>query len=76
MNAIGRIDTCIYIQAIYIPGKYHQMFVSCTEIMLAEGNANMAVSDLVKALRPRGRAAVPDDVKAELLTKLRAQIVS
>lgn len=50
--------------------------VACTEIMLAEGNANMAVSDLVKALRPRGRAAVPDDVKAELLTKLRAQIVS
>ncbi|EIE20401.1 hypothetical protein COCSUDRAFT_57549 [Coccomyxa subellipsoidea C-169] len=46
------------------------------EIMLAEGNANLAVSDLVKALRPRGRAAVPDDVKAELLAKLRAEIVS
>ena len=49
---------------------------ACAEIMLAEGNANLAVSDLVKALRPRGRAAVPDDVKAELLAKLRAEIVS
>lgn len=36
----------------------------------------MTVSEMVKALRPRGRAAVPDDVKAELLAKLRAQIVS
>jgi enhancer of yellow 2 transcription factor len=46
------------------------------EIMLAEGNASMTVDDLVKALRPRGRASVPDNIKAELLSKLRAHIVS
>jgi enhancer of yellow 2 transcription factor len=52
------------------------IFVLLAEILLAEGNANMTVDELVKALRPRGRASVPDNVKAELLSKLRAHIVS
>ena len=36
----------------------------------------MTVDELVRAIKPRGRAAVPDNIKAELLAKLRAHIVS
>ncbi len=36
----------------------------------------MTVDALVKALRPRGRMTVPDNIKAELLSKLRAAIVT
>ncbi|CAK0787296.1 hypothetical protein CVIRNUC_010514 [Coccomyxa viridis] len=46
------------------------------EILLQEGNENMTVDALVKALRPRGRMTVPDNIKAELLSKLRAAIVT
>ena len=46
------------------------------EILLQDGNENMTVDALVKALRPRGRTTVPDNIKAELLSKLRAAIVS
>lgn len=36
----------------------------------------MTVDELVKALKPQGRMSVPDNIKAELLSKLRAAIVS
>ncbi len=36
----------------------------------------MTVDELVRALKPRGRTTVPDNIKAELLSKLRAAIVS
>ena len=48
----------------------------CAEILLQDGNENMTVDALVKALRPRGRMTVPDNIKAELLSKLRAAIVT
>ena len=34
------------------------------------------MDELVRAIKPRGRTAVPDNIKAELLGKLRAHIVS
>ena len=46
------------------------------EILLQDGNENMTVDALVKALRPQGRMTVPDNIKAELLSKLRTAIVS
>ncbi len=45
------------------------------EVMRSAGKA-MTVDELVRAIKPRGRAAVPDNIKAELLAKLRAHIVS
>ncbi len=42
--------------------------------MRAHPDGGMTVEELVRALKPRGRAAVPDAVKAELLASLRAAI--
>ncbi len=36
----------------------------------------MTVEDIVRAVRPEGRAAVPDAVKAELLSKIREFITN
>ena len=52
-------------------------YKSCyAEILLTDANEKMTVDELVKALKPRGRMTVPDNIKAELLSKLRAAIVS
>ena len=44
------------------------------ELMRAKADGGLTVDELVAALKPRGRAAVPDAVKAELLAALRAAI--
>lgn len=53
--------------------RCHHLFA---EILLKDGNEKITVDELVRALKPRGRMAVPDNIKAELLSKLRAAIVS
>lgn len=53
--------------------RYQNRFA---EILLKDGNEKMTVDELVRALKPRGRTTVPDNIKAELLSKLRAAIVS
>jgi len=50
--------------------------VTHAETLLKDGNEKMTVDELVKALKPRGRMTVPDNIKAELLSKLRSAIVS
>ena len=44
------------------------------DVLRERGTAT--VDELVKSVRPRGRASVPDDVKAELLTQLRSAILN
>ena len=44
------------------------------ELMRAKPDGALTVDELVRQVRPRGRAAVPDAVKAELLAALRAAI--
>jgi enhancer of yellow 2 transcription factor len=44
------------------------------ELMRGRPEGGLTVDELVRALKPRGRAAVPDAVKAELLAALRAAI--
>ena len=47
-----------------------------TEGIHSEDNRVKTVEQLVGELRPRGRALVPDAVKADLLRRLRLQILS
>lgn len=43
----------------------------CKEIVKKKGLENVTVEDLVAEATPRGRALVPDDVKRELLGRIR-----
>ena len=43
----------------------------CKEIIRGKGLEKISVDELVDEITPRGRATVPDDVKAELLQRIR-----
>lgn len=43
----------------------------CKEIIRSKGLEKITVDELVDAITPRGRATVPDDIKAELLQRIR-----
>ncbi|EDO41625.1 predicted protein [Nematostella vectensis] len=43
----------------------------CKEIIKQKGLDNVTVEDLVKTITPKGRALVPDEVKRELLQRIR-----
>lgn len=47
---------------------------SFAEALRERGSAT--VDEIVKSVKPKGRASVPDDVKAELLGQLRAVITA
>lgn len=49
---------------------------SVADFVKSHGKDNLTVDDIVKAIRPFGRANVPDSIKAELLNKLRKEILS
>ena len=42
---------------------------------MLSSDKKMTVDELVKAIKPRGQMSVPDNIKAELLAKLRTQII-
>lgn len=46
----------------------------CKEIVRAKGLENVTVDDLVAEITPKGRALVPDQVKKELLQRIRTFI--
>lgn len=43
----------------------------CKEIVKRKGLEQVTVDDLVAEITPKGRALVPDDVKRELLSRIR-----
>ena len=43
----------------------------CKEIIRGKGLEKISVDELVDEITPRGRATVPDDIKAELLQRIR-----
>ncbi|GBF89903.1 transcription and mRNA export factor-like [Raphidocelis subcapitata] len=43
----------------------------CREFIAQRGRDNVTAEEVVRAVRPQGRAAVPDSVKADLLARIR-----
>lgn len=43
----------------------------CKEIIRKKGLEKITVDELVDEITPRGRATVPDDIKSELLQRIR-----
>mmetsp|Transcript_1523 Transcript_1523/g.3690 ORF Transcript_1523/g.3690 Transcript_1523/m.3690 type:complete len:100 (+) Transcript_1523:152-451(+) len=43
----------------------------CKEVIKSKGLEQISVEDLVAEITPRGRATIPDDIKAELLERIR-----
>ncbi|KAL6011049.1 hypothetical protein ACLOJK_001493 [Asimina triloba] len=57
-------------------GWKDEMKTLCRAFTKKKGRNNVTVDDLVHVVTPKGRASVPDAVKAELLQRIRAFIVS
>ncbi|KAL6521822.1 Transcription and mRNA export factor eny2 [Orobanche gracilis] len=57
-------------------GWKDEMRAICREIVKKNGRENVTLDDLVRAITPKGRASIPDSVKAELLQKIRTFLVS
>jgi enhancer of yellow 2 transcription factor len=53
-------------------GWREQLKAHCKEIVRQKGLENITVDDLVLEVTPYARSIVPDDVKKELLTRIRA----
>lgn len=43
----------------------------CRALIKKKGRNNVTVDDLVRVITPKGRASIPDPVKAELLQRIR-----
>jgi enhancer of yellow 2 transcription factor len=43
----------------------------CKELIKSKGLEHVSVEELVASITPRGRATVPDDVKADLIMRIR-----
>ncbi|EFJ40812.1 hypothetical protein VOLCADRAFT_68978, partial [Volvox carteri f. nagariensis] len=48
----------------------------CREYVTKKGRETVTTDDIVRAVRPEGRATVPDSVKAELLAEIKKFILS
>ncbi|XP_020539009.1 transcription and mRNA export factor ENY2 isoform X2 [Jatropha curcas] len=57
-------------------GWKDEMQAICRAITRKKGRNNVTVDDLVHVITPKGRASVPDSVKAELLQRIRSFIAS
>ncbi|KAK4426056.1 Transcription and export factor ENY2 [Sesamum alatum] len=57
-------------------GWKDEMRALCRAFIKKNGRENVTVDDLVRAITPKGRASIPDSVKAELLQKIRTFLVS
>ncbi|KAF8369413.1 hypothetical protein HHK36_032583 [Tetracentron sinense] len=53
-----------------------QEIINIKSIYKERGRNNVTVDDLVDVITPKGRASVPDSVKAELLQRIRSFLVS
>ncbi|KAG6412654.1 hypothetical protein SASPL_125337 [Salvia splendens] len=57
-------------------GWKDEMRTLCRAFVKTNGRDNVTVDDLVRAITPKGRASIPDSVKAELLQEIRSFLVS
>ncbi|KAK9120087.1 hypothetical protein Scep_018180 [Stephania cephalantha] len=57
-------------------GWTDEMKALCRAFTRKKGRNNVTVDDLVHVITPKGRASVPDSVKAELLQRIRSFLVS
>ncbi|KAG9445980.1 hypothetical protein H6P81_012108 [Aristolochia fimbriata] len=57
-------------------GWRDEMKALCRAFTKKKGRNNVTVDDLVHVITPKGRASVPDSVKAELLQRIRSFLVS
>ncbi|PON61309.1 hypothetical protein PanWU01x14_146860 [Parasponia andersonii] len=57
-------------------GWKDEMKSLCRQFIKKKGRNNFTVDDLVRVITPKGRASIPDSVKAELLQKIRTFLVS
>lgn len=52
-------------------GWRDQLKEYCKEVIRSKGLEKITVDELVAEITPRGRATVPDDIKADLLQRIR-----
>ncbi|KAJ3281690.1 Transcription and mRNA export factor eny2 [Borealophlyctis nickersoniae] len=52
-------------------GWRDNMKAYCKELLLSKGLEQYTMDDLIKEVTPRGRAMVPDEVRADLLARIR-----
>ncbi|URE29956.1 hypothetical protein MUK42_26274 [Musa troglodytarum] len=57
-------------------GWRDEMKALCRAYARKKGRNNVTVDDLVHVITPKGRASVPDSVKAELLQRIRSFLIS
>lgn len=57
-------------------GWKDEMKSLCRSFARKKGRNNVTVDDLVHVITPKGRASVPDSVKAELLQRIRTFLAS
>ncbi|KAH7491303.1 hypothetical protein PRIC1_014192 [Phytophthora ramorum] len=55
-------------------GWRDEMKLHCKEVIRNKGIDQVTVEDLVEEITPKGRATVPEDVKNDLLEKIKAFI--
>ncbi|KAJ4710852.1 Transcription and mRNA export factor ENY2 [Melia azedarach] len=57
-------------------GWRDEMKALCRAYTRKKGKNNVTVDDLVHVITPKGRASIPDSVKAELLQRIRSFLAS
>ncbi|GMY26521.1 transcription and mRNA export factor ENY2 isoform X2 [Fagus crenata] len=57
-------------------GWRDEMKTLCRQFARKKGRNNVTVDDLVQVITPKGRASIPDSVKAELLRRIRTFLAS
>uniref|UniRef100_A0A5B7BE91 Transcription and mRNA export factor ENY2 n=1 Tax=Davidia involucrata TaxID=16924 RepID=A0A5B7BE91_DAVIN len=57
-------------------GWKDEMKALCRAFIKKKGRNNVTVDDLVHVITPKGRASIPDSIKAELLQRIRTFLVS
>ncbi|XP_062152679.1 transcription and mRNA export factor ENY2 [Alnus glutinosa] len=57
-------------------GWKDEMKALCRAFVKKKGRNNVTVDDLIHVITPKGRASVPDSIKAELLQRIRTFLVS
>ncbi|XP_010425449.1 PREDICTED: transcription and mRNA export factor SUS1 [Camelina sativa] len=57
-------------------GWKDEMRIACREHVKKKGRKDVTVDELIRVITPKGRASVPDSVKAELLNRIQNFIVS
>ncbi|XP_050380881.1 transcription and mRNA export factor ENY2 [Argentina anserina] len=57
-------------------GWKDEMKALCRSFIKKKGRNNVTVDDLVHVITPKGRASIPDSIKAELLQRIRTFLMS